>query len=80
MSLYFEAPSYAGGRHLLKSGSVNVGAVFPPARGAQWEWRLFLTELGPAASGHAPSEQAAKNALIGRFRDFLRAADLETTP
>lgn len=81
MTLYFQAPAYRGGRHLLKSGRVNVGAVFPPGSSlGQWEWRLFLTELGASEHGAAKSEQAAKNALLARFRDFLRAAELAESP
>lgn len=77
MTIAFKSPAYPGGRHLLTSGRVNVGAVFPPQGKGQWEWRLFLTELGPSATGIAKSEQAAKNALLARFRDFLGAAELE---
>lgn len=80
MSLHFAAPSYRGGRHLLKCGSVSVGAVFPPVRGTEWQWRCFLTELGQTAQGTAKSELAAKNELLARFRDFLRSAELEPTP
>lgn len=78
MTLRFAPPEYPGGRHLLKSGSVTTGAVFPPAvNGDDWVWRLWVSGETSAPNGRARSEQAAKNAILARFRDFLRAAGLE---
>ena len=78
MTLRFAAPDYPGGRHCLKSGSVTLGAVFPPAvKGDDWVWRLWVSGETSAPNGRAKSEQAAKNAILARFRDFLRKAELE---
>lgn len=78
MTLRFAEPRYPGGRHCLLCGSATVGAVFPPAvAGDDWCWRLWVSGETFAPDGRAKSEQAAKNALLGRFRAFLRAAELE---
>ncbi|WP_347311404.1 hypothetical protein [Defluviimonas sp. SAOS-178_SWC] len=78
MTLRFAPPAYPGGRHCLLCGTVIVGAAFPPAvKGDDWVWRLWISGETSAPNGRAKSEQAAKNALIARFRDFLRAAKLE---
>lgn len=82
MTARFAAPLWPGGRSCLMSGSFTVGAVFPPpAPGGVWRWRLFgVWHPGPT-HGTANTEQAAKNALLARWRDFLRAAELkENTP
>lgn len=79
MSLRFAAPAYANGRRVALSGSVEVGAVFPPIgeRETKWTWRMFLhPEIGNV-QGQAKSELAAKNGLAAAFTDFLRQADLE---
>lgn len=76
--LRFAAPVYPGGRHCLLSGSVTVGAAFPPAvAGDDWVWRQWVHGGTATPEGRAKSEQAAKAALLARFRDFLRAAGLE---
>lgn len=78
MTLRFAAPLYEGGRHCLLCGMVTVGAVFPPVVGSDdWVWRLWVSGETAAPQGRAKSEQAAKNALLARFRDFLRAAELD---
>ena len=78
MTIRFAAPLYPGGRHCLLCGTVTVGAVFPPVTiGEKWGWRLLVGGEQAATEGRAKSEQAAKNALLARFRDFLRAAELE---
>ena len=80
MTIRFAAPLYPGGRHCLLCGTVTVGAVYPPAKdGDGWLWRAAITDTGQPTDGWevAASEQAAKNALLARFRDFLRAAELE---
>lgn len=77
MTVRFAAPLYPGGRHCLLCGTVTVGAVFPPAvRGDDWTWRQWISGGAYTPEGRAKSEQAAKNALLARFRDFLRAAEL----
>lgn len=77
MTLRFAPPLYPGGRQCLVCGRVLVGAVFPPAvKGDDWRWQLWIRSEMAGGHGRAKSEQAAKNALLARFRDFLRAADL----
>lgn len=78
MTLRFAPPAYPGGRHCLLCGKVAVGAAFPPAvKGDDWVWRLWVSGETSAPNGRAKSEQAAKNAALARFRDFLRAVELE---
>lgn len=80
MTVRFAAPLYPGGRQCLLCGTVTVGVVYPPAKdGDGWLWRAAITDKGQPTDGWevAASEQAAKNALLARFRDFLRAAELE---
>lgn len=77
MTVRFAAPLYPGGRHCLLCGTMTVGAAFPPVTiGEKWGWRLWACGEQAATEGRAKSEQAAKNALLARFRDFLRAAEL----
>lgn len=77
MIVRFAAPLYPGGRHCLLCGTVTVGAVFPPlVAGDKWVWRQWVSGEATPPSGWAKSEQAAKNALLARWRDFLRAAEL----
>ena len=72
--------SYPGGRILARSGSLDVGAVFPPCGKDQhrypWVWRLWLNGATVAKEGRAKSELAAKNALLVGWRDFLTRAAL----
>ena len=42
-----------------------------------WVWRLFVHGKIATPEGRAKTEQAAKNAALAAFRDFLRAAGLE---
>jgi hypothetical protein len=77
-NIYFATPLYPQGRHCLLCGRVTVGAAFPPAvKGDDWVWRMWVHGEISAPEGRAKSEHAAKNALLGRFRDFLRVAELE---
>lgn len=73
--------AYEGGRMLATMGQVQIGAVFPPADiprdGTTWVWRFWLSGLHHhVPEGRAKTEQAAKNALLGHLRDWLRAAGL----
>lgn len=78
MTIRFAAPLYPGGRQCMLCGTLTVGAVFPPVTiGEKWGWRLWVGGEQAATEGRAKSEQAAKNALLARFRDFLRAAELQ---
>ena len=81
MTLHFHQP-YPGGRMILRCGAVDVDAVFPPV-GADpgrnpWVWRLWVG-MTPTATkdGRTATEQAAKNAALASFRDWLAAADLK---
>jgi hypothetical protein len=78
-ALRFLPPSYDTDRHLLRSGDVDVGAVFPPIGNnpgrLPWVWRCWVVQ--PTREGRAASEQAAKNALMGAYLDWLRRAALE---
>lgn len=79
MTVRFAAPLYPGGRHCLLCGTVTVGVAVPPAEAdGKWLWRSIVADesVPPGGWTVARSEAAAKNALLARFRDFLRAAEL----
>ncbi|NBE05963.1 hypothetical protein [Paragemmobacter ruber] len=83
-TIRFQPSDYAGGRILLMCGQVQAGAVFPPASSNPgkhpWAWRFWLGGQ-PTLEGRASTEQAAKNALLSTFRDFLyRSAFLVQVP
>lgn len=64
-------------RQLAKSGSVDIGAVYPPrAPGRLWRWRVWVTESGTAANGTELREDAARRRVGERFQGFLTAAGL----
>lgn len=76
--LTFHQP-HPGGRILLMLGEHQAGAVFPPVGQPQdrlpWVWRFWLGSLGTTCpEGRAKSEQAAKNAILGQAKDWLRKA------
>lgn len=78
MTARFAAPLYPGGRMLLVSGSVTVGAVYPPPpAGGLWRWVVWAPPAEFADRGAASSETAAKHAVLARWRDFLAAAQLQ---
>lgn len=75
----FAAPIFPGGRHCLLCGSVTVGAVFPPAGGAdKWRWRLFPFGANPSREGRAKDEVTAKGHLTAAFALTLAEAGLAT--
>lgn len=80
MTARFIQPHPPQGRILLMSGAVAVGAVFPPVGQPRdrlpWVWRLWLNGSTVATDGRAKTEQAAKNALLAAWRDFLTSAGL----
>lgn len=81
MTARFASPLYPGGRMCLLSGSVTVGAIFPPPDGkGDWHWRMWAAYERHRGYGTAKSEQAAKNALLAHWRDFLAAAQLQEIP
>ncbi|WP_326883208.1 hypothetical protein U8P73_14975 [Rhizobium beringeri] len=64
-------------RQLAKSGSVDIGAVYPPrAPGRLWRWRVWVTESGTKADGTELREDAARRRVEERFQDFLAATGL----
>ncbi|WP_313349368.1 hypothetical protein [Paracoccus sp. (in: a-proteobacteria)] len=74
MTLVFAEPQYEGGRILARTGQVEVGAVFPLTDGkAMWSFWL-----GSRSFIHVREKSvlAAKAALMARFQDWLRFADL----
>ena len=76
MTARFIPSAYPGGRILLRSGQVDVGAIFPPRQGkGRWPWRLWVT-ANAASEGEARTEDAARAALLARWREFLADADL----
>ena len=80
-ALRFAAPLYPGGRHCLLSGSVTMGAVFPPAKsGGKWRWTLFQFGANPARNGEAKDEAAAKGHLMAALAMTLAHAGLRPDP
>ena len=76
MTARFIPSDYAGGRIVLRSGEIDVGAVFPPsAKGAPVHWRLWFGGRMPK-DGNAKTELAAKNALLAAWRDSLARMNL----
>jgi len=66
-----------GYRIVLMCGRVGVGAVYPPTRRANvWRWRVWVTETTHPVAGSAPNRGGAVAQVEGRFRKFLRAAEL----
>lgn len=80
MTARFIPADYPAGRILLRSGAVDVGAVFLPSASATdrlpWVWRLWLNGKTCATDGRAKTELAAKNALLAAWRDFIARAGL----
>jgi len=75
MTARFIAADYPAGRILLRSGAVDVGAVFPPQGLPRdrlpWTWRLWVNGSTVHTDGRAKTELAAKNALLAAWRDFI---------
>lgn len=77
VALTFAPPAYQGGRMILMLGQHQIGAVFPPCtidppERNPWAWRFWLTTT--AKEGRAKTEQAAKNALLAKAREWLQQA------
>jgi hypothetical protein len=64
MTARFIPADYPGGRILLRSGAVDVGAVFPPSGKGQhrnpWVWRFWGWPGTTTRDGSAKTELAAK--------------------
>ena len=76
-TIRFAAPIYPGGRHCLLSGSVTMGAIFPPPRtGEKWRWRLFAFGANHAREGEAKDESTAKRHLTAALALTLAEAGL----
>jgi hypothetical protein len=71
---------FPGGRITLYSGSIPVGAAFPPTGENQhrlpWVWRLWVNGSTCATEGAAKTEFAAKDALLCAWCAFLTKAAL----
>ena len=78
MTARFIPSAYPGGRILLRSGQVDVGAVFPPpASGGTWDWRLWKADTTTIREGRAKTELAARTALLVAWRDALARMGLQ---
>lgn len=76
MTARFIPSDYPGGRILLRSGLVDVGAIFPPCSdGGLWSWRLF-DGFATGPNGVATTELSARNAILTAWRDRLARMDL----
>ncbi len=75
----WSSPQYPGDRRLAHTGTVQIGAVFPPAgRENRWRWRFWLNgNFLAATSGQCGDEETAKGAVAERFAQFLEDAALE---
>ena len=71
MTARFIPPDYPGGRIVLRSGEINVGAIFPPALSkGKWRWCLFCqAPLTP--TGTEKTEEAARAAILSAWHDSL---------
>jgi hypothetical protein len=77
----FAAPVYHGGRICLLSGSVTMGAVFPPVTTRQpWRWRLFQFGANPPRDGEAKDAATAKGHLLSALALTLAEAGLAPIP
>lgn len=82
--LTFHQP-HPGGRILLMLGEHQIGAVFPPPNKTTmarpvWRWSFWLPGDGLSRwifEDRAKTEQAAKNALLAKARDWLREAGID---
>ena len=76
-TIRFAAPIYPGGRHCLLSGSVTMGAIFPPPRaGGKWRWLLLSFGANHAREGNAKDETTAKGHLLSALALTLAEAGL----
>lgn len=62
---------YPGGRIVARSGSVDIGAVFP-----DFSWRMWIGRLHPI-EGKTKSRLAAQNALANKWTEWLSKARLK---
>ncbi len=68
------------GRIVARSGSVEIGAIFPPGDGGRvWRWRLWTNGKSWPSEGHFASEAGAKQGLGDAWAAFLARAGLEAT-
>lgn len=57
-------------------GAVDFGAIFPPAHGKRWRWRMFISLNPVAIEGHAVGEENARRMIVEHVEAFLAAAGL----
>lgn len=69
-------------RHVARSGAVEIGAIFPPSRGAKtrarWLWRLWFYHMPHGRFGYEKSALLAQGALEQAWADLLGQANLMT--
>lgn len=69
---------YPGGRIVAHSGSLHVGAVFPPIKpGDPWSWRMWFGMHHAPKQGACSTCLGAKNAVRMAFLNILEIAKLE---
>lgn len=81
MTARFIPSQYPGGRILLRSGHIDVGAVCPPAGDGTdsrpWSWQLWVTDrLWAGQIGRAKTELVARSELLAAWRTSLAAMGL----
>lgn len=71
-----------GYRWVAKSGAVEIGAVFPPSRGAKtrarWLWRLWFYHQPHGRTGNEKTALLAQGALECAWTGLLAEAGLMT--
>jgi hypothetical protein len=74
VALTFHQP-YPNESILLMLGKHQIGIVIPAGDGVDyWRWRFWLDDHITTQKGRANTEQAAKDALLDKARQWLRDA------
>lgn len=75
--LEWRGSEHLAGREVALSGSVQIGAVYPPfAEATRWRWRMWLNGKSVAANGMADDSDAAKKHVQWHWAEFLHRAGL----
>lgn len=78
MTARFAPPIHPDARQLLMSGSVPVGALYPPpGEGGAWRWRMWQLGRSWPIEGFAKTEEAARRSLLTAWQKFLTDAELK---
>lgn len=76
--IQWRAPSYENGRRVAVSGTVEIGAVFPPVGADRnWRWRMWALGGPVCKEGKEPTELGAKVALDRAWAGLLNRARLQ---